>query len=103
MHTPTPWRISKQHRDQSFMLDSPRRGIFRLDPFTSGMNDATANAAFIVRAVNSHAALVEALEMTQDAILHQARMSNGPRNVALDRAYQKNQATLALAKRKDGV
>ena len=65
-HTPLPWAVSS-----STMLvapndprDMPVIGnlIDLMGVSSIGINEARANAAFIVRACNAHAALVEALE-----------------------------------------
>ncbi len=65
-HTPTPWIASNQY----LYAGNPERSL----PIASGQHDwatdrggasheeAVANAAFIVKACNSHDALVKALE-----------------------------------------
>lgn len=58
-HTPTPW-----HLHNSETIDGPKgEWIATVKPILPGarLGEAAANAALIVRAVNSHAALVEAL------------------------------------------
>jgi len=66
-HTPTPWEVATGH---------PSRGLFVLGPpdehgyapqicEVDKTEDMEANAAFIVRAVNSHEALVAALEAVE--------------------------------------
>lgn len=66
-HTPLPWRISD---DGDFLetldpveLDMERRAIADLRYFHMPFNEA--NAAFIVRACNSHDALIKALEAAE--------------------------------------
>ena len=67
-HTPTPWHIGERDPyDNTLTVCAKGRHEFvevpvaaiRPRPFYA--NNQEANAAFIVRAVNSHAALVEAL------------------------------------------
>jgi hypothetical protein len=90
-HTPTPWTV--QHSGEGYPLiagpESPDWGtearydfIATLLPHPSnlysngkhrtrdGIAEREANAAFIVLAVNSHAALVEALEAVRQVIDH---------------------------------
>lgn len=55
-HTPTPWGVWLNHR----ICPEPQPGQFTSETIATVDNDA--NAAFIVRAVNSYDALVEALE-----------------------------------------
>ena len=64
-HTPTPWRTrsGKEAPDDLIVFDKNGYSICDCAPGTPEMRWETgiANAAFIVLAVNSHAALVEAL------------------------------------------
>lgn len=70
-HTPTPWTINEPHAARSNnaqILDLDGYIVVECSGYAShtGVN-AKHNAAFIVRAVNSHEALVKALEaMTLD-------------------------------------
>jgi len=58
-HTPGPWHVG--HDMQTIRCKSGDPVAYRTEnPFPASVN--AANAAFIVRAVNSHEALVEALE-----------------------------------------
>jgi hypothetical protein len=65
-HTPTPWYVqagSSIESDGAFYIRSvskPNTCIAKLDGHSSEIDEA--NAALIVRAVNSHAALVNAIE-----------------------------------------
>ncbi len=63
MHTPTPWQANQSELAASSPLCSIRgpNGAYQVCSDTNA-----ANAAFIVRAVNSHAALVEALELISE-------------------------------------
>lgn len=67
-HTPTPWSISDMNWepwDGAIGIEGPRKADFEHDVIcwtTSGDNEA-ANAAFIVKTVNSHQSLVDCLEM----------------------------------------
>jgi len=65
-HTPTPWKAIGNgytivHREDTAIVANVAGG----NSGTAG--EALHNAAFIVRAVNSHAALVESLEYISDA------------------------------------
>lgn len=79
-HTPTPWQltpIDNAIRGRIYWVTAPARGhlkkIFIADAGfdVDGANtrkEADANAAFIVRACNSHDALVEALAEAEIAL-----------------------------------
>ena len=63
-HTPLPWRLGRNGADclifkgeHKFVADCDSA-----DEDSDGTDEDRANAAFIVRAVNSHAALVATLE-----------------------------------------
>jgi hypothetical protein len=57
-HTPVPWSIGKRRWITSGDVDIARiHSVSKI-----GENEAVANAEFIVRACNSHDALLEALE-----------------------------------------
>ena len=59
-HTPTPWRIG----DAGHTVFGPPNGTpspVTIAPLSIAKGAGKANARFIVRAVNSHEALVEAL------------------------------------------
>jgi hypothetical protein len=59
-HTPTPWR--RQPRHNSLIIAGPSgEQIALVRALTSDCPQGQANLAFIVRACNSHAQLVEAL------------------------------------------
>ena len=58
-HTPVPWSIGKRRWITSGDVDIARiHSVSKI-----GENEAVANAEFIVRACNSHDALLEALEL----------------------------------------
>jgi hypothetical protein len=59
-HSPTPWRIEDRGA-WCVVLDSDGKGALWVDP-------AGADAAFAVRAVNAHEALVEALDAVIGAV-----------------------------------
>lgn len=68
-HTPTPWSTVE-------ILGMGKTGVRGVRPICDAMvrrdqeeGEAEANAAFIVKAVNSHEALVEALRETRNALL----------------------------------
>lgn len=66
-HTPTPWIIVPEERGWLYQADwlwimREQTRIARVVVYTESPAEHCANAAFIVRAVNSHDALVKALE-----------------------------------------
>ena len=65
-HTPTPWSVRAARNDEGYGLlicDEDQTILAGMDTWLGPTPEAEmeANAAFIVRACNSHAALVEAL------------------------------------------
>lgn len=76
-HTPTPWKIVNRSLTDPLDLsgrtikDGRNRILAHLYPTPSGLGleEQKANAAFIVRAVNAHEKLVEALRNAQAALL----------------------------------
>jgi hypothetical protein len=62
-HTPTPWRLLRQTTMVREISDDD--GIIQIAETAGTRKDA--NAAMIVKAVNSHAALVKALQAVIDA------------------------------------
>ena len=70
-HTPTPWRYQEKSDAYTHIVRSGERFIFQLSQNTNGESEATAR--FIVKAVNSHDAMVKKLEeihdITQDTTL----------------------------------
>ena len=62
-HTPTPWKITSpnypQHQRVIFHREGDRHE--KVATLNEGSISADANAEFIIRAVNNHEALVEAL------------------------------------------
>ena len=63
-HTPTPWQFSVNKAGKGYIVPSGQiRGpIAEMLAWKGSEVEDEANAAYIVRCVNSHAALVEALE-----------------------------------------
>lgn len=111
-HTPTPWKYEYVDRNRA-VISAPKGanhvyclfGEFvgppdfekqtQLVTCTISHQEAEANAAFIVRAVNSHAALVEALEAAQDEL---SAIVDGNPNMVDDSTLDKISAALELAK-----
>lgn len=60
MHTKTPWEVSRYGLTQLEIMNENGTQIAVLQNHTDGRN----NAAFIVKAVNNHEALVELLKLT---------------------------------------
>ena len=63
-HTPTPWRLGRNGTDYCVFFGDEK---FVADCEASDTDEDRANAAFIVRAVNSHQALVDALKDAERA------------------------------------
>ena len=63
-HTPTPWHYQEKSDAYTHIVRSGDRFILQLSQDTSG--EAEATARFIVKAVNSHDALVKALQKIAD-------------------------------------
>jgi hypothetical protein len=71
-HTPGPWSIGKRRWITSGDLDIARiHSVSKI-----GEAEAVANAEFIIRACNSHDALLEALEATAEYIRDDGRLDN---------------------------
>lgn len=64
-HTPTPWQVAT-HDTNRRIVDKDWHSVCIATPKPS-KPESWANAAFIVRAVNSHAALVAALQSIADS------------------------------------
>jgi hypothetical protein len=64
-HTPTPWRVQagSGNSEEAFTITTSDRVIASVAG--EGYANRQANAAFIVRAANSHAALVAALRAVE--------------------------------------
>ena len=88
-HTPTPWKLEY---DGSIRRQSDNVLLMRLPPSNADLSHEQnkANAAFIVRAVNAHEALIEALDYCLD------RLSN--REQLDDETFGKYEALLIHAK-----
>lgn len=61
-HTPTPWKVRQD--DQQLLITGDYETIIaRLDIWKNeGKKQMEANAAFVIRAVNSHEALIESIQ-----------------------------------------
>ena len=69
-HTPTPWKVIKGGVIIYAQRNPGGRKTYLADVSQDpGINQSIANAAFIVRACNSHAALVAALERLLTAFI----------------------------------
>ena len=73
-HTPLPWELSDV---RPWRIQCQSRGEVITDVFGSEKSavESAANAAFIVRAANSHAALVAALRLAAQHMLEQAAIA----------------------------
>ena len=93
-HTPTPWRVQKYAAGASFYLYADSDSdINRTVGRISGINKE-ANAAYIVRAVNCHSDLIQAVNGLLYYIQHN--------DIGADaRAFALKQADAALAKARE--
>lgn len=96
-HTPTPWRILDRnipfHAHEIVCDVPPRVGIARL-PWANEID--TANAELIVRAVNSHADLVEACKSAE--VVLSSLECTGDKPLSTGQVLDQLRAALALAK-----
>lgn len=97
-HTPTPWYLAD---DDDCRICCPEEDVCTADThrdeYSPDEDEAIANAAFIVRAVNSHDALVEALQSLLDETLNCVDDGTLPRD-AVDNNAGVKKARTALAK-----
>ena len=94
-HAPTPWTVLPYQ----YVLNEPQRGRIHgpnNEPIVDDANPTFADATFIVRAVNSHAAMLAALEW---ALCH-VRFSGGPEGDAETFSANYNAAQSAIAQAK---
>ena len=93
-HTPTPWKIEAQETPKRFTLYTGPR--YSNEQCFVGQIYSEQDAALIVRAVNSHAALVEALTACEEHILRHWKMGVGIGNGTRD-LLENVKAVLAAA------
>jgi dienelactone hydrolase len=102
-HTPTPWRTEKLPHIERGHEDVPR---FRLwsgkTPVIDGFILDEQDAAFIVRAVNSHDRLVEALRLVRSIIVDGAPHGFNPLEGDWAERLYASQAATAKALRDAG-
>lgn len=100
-HTPTPWATDYNTRENRFQLRSEKTGSFghfhgwSSDGVTTEEEDE-ANAEFIVRAVNSHQALVDALTKANNRIWSYAQIHKGDGTSASENAMAEFRANQQL-------
>lgn len=104
-HSPLPWRTSPAHMGRIHIhapLNAAESGPIAavLNPFPAGTegNAMEANAALIVRAVNSHDTLVEALEGLLNVARHSIACQKDHCVCGVSQAYGQARAALAAAK-----
>jgi hypothetical protein len=95
-HTPTPWRVHI-YGEIVGAAPSPGRCVLVVAEPNRTNPNAEANAALIVRAVNSHAALAAALE-DAEFLMRQASKHAGPMQDSFKRSAEDARAALALAR-----
>ncbi len=101
MHTPTPWRFGPIGTNQKIAISGfDSTHVATLSPIADGKGQLKANADLIVRAVNSHAALVSALEQARLSMIGNREycQGRGLTHAGVDRCITMADAALALAK-----
>lgn len=92
-HTPGPWRLSENR----YVWSPNKNCIATVHMMADGKRnselevESLANAKFIVRACNSHEALLEAAKRAREELADHL----GKGNVAVDRAWQELDAAIA--------
>ena len=99
-HTPTPWMASEGQLYNYDNISKDSGKTLAYIPYYDEENERDrANAAFIVQAVNSHDALVEALTVIMSEIDEQQKCGGGYSiDTHLLETLDKARAALALAK-----
>lgn len=78
-HTPTPWKIENQKgknlggmimQQPPYIVSQKGNAVCSMGGGSVFYENAEANAAFIIRAVNSHGELLAALKTARSIILH---------------------------------
>jgi len=98
-HTPTPWKVAEH------AADKPCVAVADCGPsrdYAAGMQTSCANAALIVRAVNSHEKLVAAAKAAR-AILEGVAMNCDDNECLKAIENVHDQLTTALAAAKEGA
>ena len=104
-HTKTPWKVDESNNILAYRDGALRTVLFftDTDKITETRRENKANAAFIVRAVNSHDALLAALEAVlktcEDGVIHRHETGK-PMWSAFD--HMKTITRAAIAKAKGG-
>jgi len=96
-HTPTPWKVSPRGYIQGPFADNSRgmQDIAGLVTVNNNHANTAANAAFIVKAVNSHAANEAKIEALVEALESWLEETEGTFPFA---SIEKSRAALSLAK-----
>lgn len=97
-HTPTPWKANVL---DCFAYDSRGSRVARCDypdEVVISYEQQVANTEFIVRACNSHDALVAALKIARDMIVKDAEESGFPLNAVGKAKLEKIESALASIK-----
>lgn len=69
-HTPTPWKVAYEEGFESYYLDGPTLDSRGFVIITCQTDRAAEDAAHIVRCVNAHEALLEAVKEEYQALSH---------------------------------
>jgi NCAIR mutase (PurE)-related protein len=92
-HTPTPWVVTTDSSGFTAINNHDNfRSDFPLATMCKGMTQGEANAAFIVKAVNNHEALVSALEKFVHAAIEKHQDVYVADEVIKDPSYLKKYA-----------
>jgi len=93
-HTPTPWKVAESVKGKTCYAIVSRDGW--IADLNECHGDRLANASFIVRAVNSHEALVDALIMALPYV-ETALEDRGYKPGVVDQMVKKIREAIALA------
>ena len=102
-HTPTPWKIDKREVLYAINTDTKHIGVIASDTIDGKVRgEGCANAQHIVHCVNTHDALVEALEAWKKANDGEALLANSMERANLgNKALKLTEAALEAAKEKE--
>lgn len=98
-HTPTPWTVDRESDSTNhYIMGANDEDIAKVFLEDMRGDEGNNNSAFIVRACNSHAALVEALGNAINTIEWMFNSPSSPHDSEIEGAVKKYKSTLALAK-----
>jgi hypothetical protein len=96
-HTPTRWRVFDAFTDVEIVTDRPTANETESIVQFKGQRNARANAALIVRAVNSHEQLIRACRLLVEAYVKGAENGEHVDWDDIDLAHDAAKSALAVA------